>query len=81
MDTAPNTNGAPDLIALKDVTFRASISRSQVWRLAQLGKFPKPAVVLGTRFTRWRTADVDAWLRSPNEWIAAHAPQPEEVAQ
>lgn len=50
----------PILLNADDVCQRLAISRTSLWRLVKLGKFPA-AVELGT-LRRWRTVDVDSWV-------------------
>lgn len=60
------------LYALPDILARGKFSKSHLYNLIARGQFPKPALVLGPRFSRW-DAEVDRWFQSPSEWIAAHA--------
>lgn len=68
------------LYALPDILALGKFSKSQAYNLVSRGHFPKPALVLGPRFTRWSAADVDAWLADPQAWIAAHASDAQGVS-
>jgi prophage regulatory protein len=57
-------------IRLKEVLRQVPISRSSVWRLAKLGKFPRP-VRLTDRCTAWKQEEIQAWLASKE--TASHA--------
>ena len=39
---------------------RLPLSPNSIWRLARLGKFPKP-VKLSAGVTAWRLEDIEAW--------------------
>lgn len=62
----------PRLYALPDILARGKFSKSHIYNLIARGQFPKPALVLGPRFTRW-DQEVDLWFESPTLWITAHA--------
>lgn len=52
----------PDaLLRVQTVAAVTALSSSSIFRKTAAGEFPKP-VRLGTRCTRWRSADVRAWL-------------------
>lgn len=57
------SDGAPTMLFLSDrqIAERFGIARQTIWRWAQAGNFPQP-VKLGPCVTRWKAADVDAWL-------------------
>lgn len=46
---------------LSSVLARTGLSRSDIYRKAQLGKFPKP-VKLGDRASAWPEHEVTAWI-------------------
>jgi prophage regulatory protein len=48
-------------LRIKDVTSRTRMSRTQVYRLVQADKFPKPHR-LSERVSVWDAAAVDSWL-------------------
>ena len=52
----------PDaLLKIQTVATVTALSASSIFRKTKAGEFPKP-VKLGARCTRWRAADVRAWL-------------------
>jgi predicted DNA-binding transcriptional regulator AlpA len=51
----------PDLITVRDVARRLSISERTVWRWTALGLLPPP-VHPHARSTRWRAADIERYL-------------------
>jgi len=69
----PNDSVPKALYSQSDITALGSFSRSHLYNLVALGRFPAPALRLGPRFTRWSAAEVDAWFADPAAWIAAHA--------
>jgi predicted DNA-binding transcriptional regulator AlpA len=74
MTTSLETKPAPvhALYSLPNILERGKFSKSHIYNLMARGQFPKPALVLGPRFTRWDN-EVDSWFESPTAWIAAHA--------
>ena len=70
--------GPPRLYALPDILVRGKFSKSHVYNLIARGQFPKPALVLGPRFTRW-DSEVDQRFESPAAWITAHATDAQAV--
>lgn len=46
-----------------DVQARTGLSRSSIYRLMDLGLFPRP-VRLNTRAVAWREDDIEAWIAS-----------------
>lgn len=63
----------PALYALPDILERGKFSKSHLYNLVARGHFPKPCLVVGPRFTRWSSADVDAFFADPASYIAANA--------
>jgi predicted DNA-binding transcriptional regulator AlpA len=51
----------PDLLTVRDVARRLSISERTVWRWTALGLLPTP-VHPHARSTRWRAADIERYL-------------------
>lgn len=51
----------PDLLTVRDVALRLSISERTVWRWTALGILPPP-VHPHARSTRWRVADIERYL-------------------
>lgn len=58
----------PDLLTVRDVARRLSISERTVWRWTALGILPPP-VHPHARSTRWRAADIERYL----EELSAHS--------
>lgn len=75
------------LLRVDAVSAMAGLSRSTLFARSAAGTFPQP-LRMGTRCTRWRAADVQAWLKAkqpttqpaaaaePQESPAAPAPSP-----
>jgi predicted DNA-binding transcriptional regulator AlpA len=61
------------LMAAKQITETVNISRAHWHALVKNGKAPAPALVLGSRFTRWRASDIQSWANEPAKWIAEHS--------
>ena len=72
--TKPAAFSTTGLMAAKEITKTVNISRAHLHNLVARGMFPKPALVCGTRYTRWKAQDVMAWLNDPQGWRAANAP-------
>jgi len=54
----------PDaLLKMQTVTQAAGISPATIYRGVAAGTFPQP-VRMGKRCTRWRSADVRAWIQA-----------------
>ena len=51
------------VLKVRQVAEEISVSVPQVYKLASLGKFPKP-IKLGERGSGWLRIEVDAWLQS-----------------
>ena len=68
----PQLAMTPDLLTVRDVARRLSISARTVWRWTALGLLPPP-VHPHNRSTRWRTADIERYL----ERLSAHSRQGE----
>ncbi|MDD9980198.1 MAG: AlpA family phage regulatory protein [Gammaproteobacteria bacterium] len=49
------------LFRVRDVCERVGLSRSQVYRLLALDRFPKP-VPLGGKTVRWRSDELADWI-------------------
>lgn len=49
------------LLRMPDVLSRTGMSRSGIYNLVAVGKFPKP-VKLGERAAAWIASEVDAWI-------------------
>ena len=61
------------LYALPDILARGKFSKSHVYNMMARGHFPQPVLRMGPRFTRWSTADIDAWFAEPAAWIATNS--------
>ncbi len=59
------------LYALPEILQRGSFSQSHLYNLMARQCFPKPTVVLGSRFTRWSAHECDRWFANPTQWIAS----------
>jgi prophage regulatory protein len=44
------------------------MSRSQIYRLIQMGRFPKQ-LKLSERISGWRNADIMEFLKGKKEWV------------
>jgi len=51
------------LLRLRDVLEVVRLSRSEVYRLMSLGRFPKP-IPLGERAVAWTEDSIDEWIES-----------------
>ena len=55
-------NNSVRMLRLPEVVNRTALSRSQIYRLIELGTFPRQ-VSLGERAAGWVEEEVDSWLR------------------
>jgi prophage regulatory protein len=55
------TRKAVTILRLPSVITRTGLSRSSIYAMVRLGKFPR-AVSLGARAVGWFEADIDDWL-------------------
>ena len=53
-------NTAETLLTRKDVEQLSGLSRSSIYRLMHLGKFPAPLKV-GESAVRWKQSDINDW--------------------
>ena len=51
------------LLTRREVESRCRLSKTSIYRLAQLGEFPEP-VRVGVRAVRWRESEIAEWLAS-----------------
>jgi len=58
------------LLRLRTVSQATGLSNATVYRKLAAGEFPKP-VRLGCRCTRWKAADVRAWIQAQGRSIVA----------
>lgn len=54
------------VLRLPDVIALTGLGRGSIYRLAKIGKFPKP-VKLSERASGWRESDLNDWLLSRQE--------------
>lgn len=63
-ETAASPTGSDDrLISWGEVNRLTSLSRTSVWRLSRLGRFPKPVRISAGR-SAWSEAAVRSWIRA-----------------
>jgi excisionase family DNA binding protein len=55
-----NTEAAPVLLTADEVATMLNVSERTLWRLLSAGKVPQP--VRFGRSTRWKAAEVTAWI-------------------
>lgn len=48
------------MLTITDIAVLTRLSRSTIYRLIGCGRFPKPLKI--GRASRWRAADIDAWI-------------------
>jgi predicted DNA-binding transcriptional regulator AlpA len=53
-------NESLTLLRVRDVASKLAVDVRQVWKLVADGRFPAPLKI--SRSSRWRSADVDAWI-------------------
>lgn len=70
--TAGTTQG---LLAAKEVCQLTGVSRAHWHSMVKEGRAPAPALRWGTRFTRWKTSDVQIWVSDPQAWRDANEVQ------
>ena len=51
------------LLTRREVESRCRISKTTIYRLAQIGAFPAP-VKVGIKAVRWRASEIAEWLAS-----------------
>lgn len=54
-------DGEPLAVTISEVGKLFAISRQQVYKLMKAGRFPKPAIRLGTMSPRWSVAELKAF--------------------
>ena len=60
------------LLNVQEVAELLNCSISFVWKMRRRGQFPQPQRI-GTKWTRWRRSDVEAWLAGKTENQEAEA--------
>ncbi len=67
---APTTPPAPaatdNLITVRDLQARLTLSRSTLWRMARDGELPRP-IALTSHRVAWRERDIAAWITTRAE--------------
>ena len=53
----------PQILRLPEVVTITRISKATIYRLLNIGSFPRP-IRLGERCVGWRRVEVDSWLES-----------------
>jgi prophage regulatory protein len=61
------------LCTLPEILLRIKVSKSAIYVWMAQGKFPKPYLVLGPRYTRWSVQDIDSWLADQAALTAANS--------
>lgn len=56
------------LMRQRDLMEFMKISRSTLWRMTRHKDFPKPVILMGLK--RWRSEDLESWLRARQEKAA-----------
>ena len=59
-----------NLLRLKDVQGRTSLSRTTIYRRIAAGTFPAPTPI-SAGLVAWYEADINAWVANPMGWKAA----------
>ncbi|MBC3919226.1 AlpA family phage regulatory protein [Undibacterium sp. CY18W] len=57
----PENIPAPNLISIKQVQIRCTISRSTIYAYIKKGIFPKPYLI-GVRAVRFSETEIDQWI-------------------
>jgi predicted DNA-binding transcriptional regulator AlpA len=69
---AKHSEDAQALYSQSDLLIKGRFSKSHLYNLQARGHFPRPVLVLGSRFTRWSATECDQWFSDPAGWIEAH---------
>lgn len=51
------------ILKLKEIQPIVKLSRSSIYRLMDMNKFPKP-IKIGDRSIAWRQQDIESWLQT-----------------
>jgi predicted DNA-binding transcriptional regulator AlpA len=71
--TVAPDNGHVVVILEREVMVRCRLSRSQIWKLEQAGRFPKRKKY-GFRRIGWLAREIDLWLElGVDDWMDAQA--------
>jgi predicted DNA-binding transcriptional regulator AlpA len=68
------------LLSQREVVAICGFSKSQLYKLVATRRFPPAAVVLGSRFTRWKTDDIAQWLENPLDWQSSYCQNASEAS-
>lgn len=60
----------------KDVLEATSLSRTTLWRVMKIGRFPKPIRISPGR-VGWRESSIASWQQDPQKW---QSPETTEAA-
>ena len=50
------------ILRLKQTVDRVRLSRSTIYQLAKVGRFPRPIALTGSRSVGWLESEVQAWI-------------------
>jgi excisionase family DNA binding protein len=67
----PEPESPPDLLSAQEVARRLSIGVRTLYRLAEAGVVPRP-IRFSRKLIRWRTADIERYLRELPPAEAGH---------
>jgi len=56
------TSGEPRLERIAKVTARVGLGKSEIYRRAALGAFPRPVKLGGARASAWDSREIDQWI-------------------
>jgi len=74
MDTKqPSDVDDVSLYRMEDLMRKGSFSKGYLYKLMARNQFPKPALVLGPKFTRWAAEECNQWFANPTLWIQTHS--------
>jgi len=62
-EPASGHDALPEYVTSKEIAARARVNKTTLYRWIEAGKFPRPAISLGSQQPRWRTSDVLQWER------------------
>jgi len=51
----------PEYVTSREIAARINVNKTTLYRWVEAGKFPRPAIRLGTQQPRWRMSDYLAW--------------------
>lgn len=70
------------LLRMERVTAKCGLSKSKIYQLIRLGKFPEP--IQEGRTSRWLSTDIDSWIlqkagHDPGYWVPILASPPKPL--